>query len=165
MEVYDGNSETLYTAQCPQGSQFVVELLKIPCKRVISIKKPKKNLKNPEVGSNWVTRRSESYVLVATTTFISYRENRKYIQLTEGNSTGLTTDRVCKEFFAAIKSTFVLRSWSWRLFKKTNTTLLPQQKVYEHSISWQQSLFEKKKQCPLSQRILKHSHIKWLLRF
>lgn len=50
MEVYDGNSETLYTAQCPQGSQFVVELLKIPCKRVISIKKPKKNLKNPEVA-------------------------------------------------------------------------------------------------------------------
>ena len=164
MEVYDGNSETLYTAQCPQGSQFVVELLKIPCKRVISIKKPKKNLKNPEVGSNWVTRRSESYVLVATTTFISYRENRKYIQLTEGNSTGLTTDRVCKEFFVSIKSTLVLRSWSWRLFKKTNTTLHPQQQMYEHNISWQLS-FKKNKECPLSQRILKHSRKKWLVRF
>ena len=41
MEVYDGNSETLHTAQCSQGSQFVVELLKIPCKRVIFIKKVK----------------------------------------------------------------------------------------------------------------------------
>ena len=40
MEVYDGNSETLYTAQCPQGSQFVVQL-KIPSKRVIFIKKVK----------------------------------------------------------------------------------------------------------------------------
>ena len=41
MEVYDGNSEKLYTTQCPQGSLFVVQLLKIPCKRVIFIKKVK----------------------------------------------------------------------------------------------------------------------------
>lgn len=104
----------------------------------------------PEVGLHWVTRRSENYFLVVITTLISYRENRKYKQMirmkAEGTSTGWTTDRVCREFFVEIKSALVLCSFSWRLFKKTNTTQHPQQRVYEHNISSVTTKFIQEKQ-------------------
>ena len=97
-----------------------------------------------------MTRRSENYFLVVITTLISYRENRKYKQMirmkAEGTSTGWTTDRVCREFFVEIKSALVLCSFSWRLFKKTNTTQHPQQRVYEHNISSVTTKFIQEKQ-------------------
>ena len=158
-----GIRKSCYTAQGPQGSLFVVQLLKIPCKRVIFYQKVKPQ--NPEVGLNWdVTRRSESYFLVAMTTFISYRENRKYIRLTEKEP---RRDWLRIEF--AGNSLLQLRvRWCFVVganSRKLTPPYQPQQQIYEHNISWQQSLFKKKKECPLSQRILKHSRQKWLLRF
>lgn len=111
-----GIRKSCYTAQGPQGSLFVVQLLKIPCKRVIFYQKrqtlkPGSRLKlrcDSPVRKLFFSCHDDVYLLP--------RKQEVHSTDRKRTSTGLTTDRGANS-------------------RKLTPRYHPQQQVYEHNIS------------------------------